>query len=178
MPLPHSNSTVNARNPRRPENASSCSVWKDSFLRAKLQHALTSCGRFALSCVPCSDGGLLRVWDTEAGCWDLSSFDPSIPSWRMLGEERLLSFSDQQLLQRVSTTPQHEPPWFTTDMRAKIRWLLDMQEPEMRGRGAVVPPARYAWDPRMKAWVREKGDGSRCGGELESAAAARPSAAP
>ncbi|KAL4422513.1 hypothetical protein ABPG75_008710 [Micractinium tetrahymenae] len=54
---------------------------------------------------------------------------------------RMLQLPDDQLLQRWSTSPAHEPPHFVADMRAACNWLLQQIGPEQ------LVTHRFAWTP-------------------------------
>jgi hypothetical protein len=56
---------------------------------------------------------LLNVWCPQQCTLLLPAFDPTcLSSWQVLQYERLLLLPDAQLLQLMSTSPEHEPDWF------------------------------------------------------------------
>lgn len=59
----------------------------------------------------CGSGGLLHVW-RPPGRLVLPAFDATLGSWQALALEGLLRLPDAQLLEKVSTSPAHEPNWF------------------------------------------------------------------
>jgi hypothetical protein len=56
---------------------------------------------------------LLNVWCSQQQQLALPTFDPTVlSSWQVMQYERLLLLPEDQLLQLMSTSPQHEPAWF------------------------------------------------------------------
>jgi hypothetical protein len=55
---------------------------------------------------------LIPVWDQQQQQIVLPSFEATIDSWQAMRYERLLQMPDKQLLQYMSTSPEHEPEWF------------------------------------------------------------------
>jgi hypothetical protein len=56
---------------------------------------------------------LLNVWCPQQHVLALPAFDPTVlSSWQVMQYERLLLLPEQQFLQLMSTSPEHEPAWF------------------------------------------------------------------
>lgn len=59
---------------------------------------------------------LLPIWNRQQQQQQqlvLVPFDATLSSWQALRYERLLAMPDEQLLLYMSTSPNHEPTWFT-----------------------------------------------------------------
>jgi hypothetical protein len=55
---------------------------------------------------------LIPIWYQQQQQMVLPPFDATINSWQAMRYERLLQMPDKQLLQYMSTSPEHEPDWF------------------------------------------------------------------
>jgi hypothetical protein len=72
-----------------------------------------------------SDSVLLNVWCPQQRALTLPAFDPTcLSSWQVMQYERLLLLPEAQFLQLMSTSPDHEPTWFTAGAgsRSSIVW--------------------------------------------------------
>jgi hypothetical protein len=58
-------------------------------------------------------GELMAIWDSRACQLVLPAFDASLPAWHLHHLAAQLALGDGDLLAAVSTSPAHEPPWFS-----------------------------------------------------------------
>ncbi|WIA12586.1 hypothetical protein OEZ85_006243 [Tetradesmus obliquus] len=100
-----------------------------------------------------SDQVLINVWCPQQHVLALPAFDPTVlDSWHVMQYERLLLLPEQQFLQLMSTSPDHEPAWFVQDMRAMLQFLIAAQEPHSQERHAASSAAHYTWCSSSHSW--------------------------
>ncbi|KAF6253475.1 N-terminal asparagine amidohydrolase-domain-containing protein [Scenedesmus sp. NREL 46B-D3] len=96
---------------------------------------------------------LLNIWCPQQRALALPAFDATcLSSWQVMQHERLLWLPDAQLLQLISTSPEHEPAWFVQDMRAMLQFLVEAQEPDSEQRRAASSAAHYGWCSASSSW--------------------------
>lgn len=84
-----------------------CFTWCGSCVAATMLQTRIAACRWH------SDQVLINVWCPQQHVLALPAFDPTVlDSWHVMQYERLLLLPEQQFLQLMSTSPDHEPAWF------------------------------------------------------------------
>lgn len=94
---------------------------------------------------------LVNVYDTWDQKFVLTGRIHAVPRWIMVNYAYLLTLSDEELLQKTSTTPQYEGENFCSDVRLALNFIIKHAcnaEPSF-----TLYTQSFTWDPTSETWM-------------------------